>query len=147
MRGVETVKRSEAGFTLIEVLVVILVVGVLTAIALPAFLSQQSKGKDASAKSDARNMAGAVEACEKGKDDFNDCDTQAELGSEAEGFAWGTGPGEVSVTSASANEFVIEAVSRGKTGASNHTFTLARASNGRATRTCTGSQGCASGSW
>ena len=51
---------AEDGFTLAELLVVILVIGILAAMAIPTFLAQRSKGYDASAKTDARNMYSQV---------------------------------------------------------------------------------------
>lgn len=52
---------SEDGFTLVELLVVILVVGVLSTLAIPSFLNQRVKGQDACAKAAVKQMHTAIE--------------------------------------------------------------------------------------
>lgn len=48
-------RESDEGFTLIELMVVVLIMGILMAIAIPTFLATQGSAHDASAKSNATN--------------------------------------------------------------------------------------------
>ena len=56
-------KREEGGFTLVEILVVILIIGVLTAIAIPMFLNQRKAANEAALRSDMHTIQLAMENC------------------------------------------------------------------------------------
>lgn len=125
------------GFALIELLVVILIVGILAAMALPAFVGQSDKAEDATAKSTARNLVTQVEACYALTGSYPDC----ESGSQA----LDTGGLEGAVALGDADGYEVSAVS-----ATGNLFVITKHGGG-VTRTCTSTGspkgGCTAGSW
>ncbi len=59
---IKLAKKDERGFTLIELMIVIAIIGILAAIAIPQFSAYRKRSYNSSAQSDVRNIATAQEA-------------------------------------------------------------------------------------
>ena len=79
MRTLHARIRPETGFTIIEILIVVLILGILATIAVPAFLGEQKRGHDADAQSNTRTVVMSVESCFTETKSYETCDTLTEL--------------------------------------------------------------------
>ncbi|WP_028323672.1 type IV pilin protein [Desulfatirhabdium butyrativorans] len=64
------IRRKETGFTLIELMIVVAIIGILAAIAIPNFMNYQCKAKQSEAKSNLGNIRTAEEAYYAEKDSY-----------------------------------------------------------------------------
>ncbi len=54
--------RNQKGFTLVELMIVVAIIGILAAIAIPQFAAYRAKGYNSAATSDLRNFKTSMEA-------------------------------------------------------------------------------------
>lgn len=70
-------KQREDGFTLIELMVVVLIIAILIAIAVPTFLGARERSQDKAAQSDLRNALTAAKVIYTDNSDYTEATTTA----------------------------------------------------------------------
>jgi type IV pilus assembly protein PilA len=119
-RTAKTGERDQ-GFTLIELMVVVMIIAVLLAIAIPTFLGSQNKAKDRSAQSSLRNTVTAARTIYTDSSDYSKADKAAlklaepSLAFEDAGTA-SADPKTVSVSPGTAGSTVFYAAAKSKGG-------------------------------
>src|SRR5438067_8005628 len=85
----DRLNNDDKGFTLIELMVVVLIIAILIAIAIPTFLGARQRAQDRAAQSDLRNGLTAEKTVYTDNQTY-DTDVQIKAAQVETSLAWGT---------------------------------------------------------
>ena len=81
MKSMKMVKKVQAGFTLIELMIVVAIIGILAAVAIPAYQDYVKKAKYQDIISSAAALETAISLCmNENNGDVTACDTAGKVG-------------------------------------------------------------------
>jgi type IV pilus assembly protein PilA len=140
--------QDESGFTLVELLVVLLIIGVLAAIAIPAFASQKGKATDTQAKALARTAQTAAETLSTDNNGGYEKVTTTELNKSEPAIRILASTNEAYLSAATSSKTEYSVTAKATNG---DEFKISRNAIGEVARTCvspkTGCSAGAKGTW
>jgi len=112
---------AQKGFTLIELMIVIAIIGILAAIAIPAYQNYTKKARFSEVVLAASSVKGAIDICyqTRGAGSLANCDTFAKIGGTSAEASAGTNVASVAITPSTA---VVTAT--GETSVDGKTYVL-----------------------
>ncbi|WP_299189544.1 prepilin-type N-terminal cleavage/methylation domain-containing protein [uncultured Psychrobacter sp.] len=104
---------TQKGFTLIELMIVIAIIGILAAIAIPAYQTYTKKARFSEVVLAASSVKGAIDVCyqTRGEGDLENCDTYAEIGGTSDQASAGEQVAKVDITAGATDTATVTATS------------------------------------